>query len=237
MDNKKLVLAVSVPAVLMSALSGHWLIAGLITAGAGVVIFRDKIFNKLETEKSGQTQKIPRIINEIVHELEDTLEKEGLIGPVDKDGKKIYGLNTKAERLFLDEVLSVLDSDGTPTEKRARLVELYHNWRENPRIKEMFLKVDEVIDRFAPELREKEFEKVPYPIWLAHYNIKRADNALDAIRKLARSLIKDGVSRARSLIEVEMKYLEQDTDEDLIKERLEDIRQEIEKNLQYGKQS
>lgn len=189
-----------------------------------VFVGRNKYNSPTQTVKTKETLIThTRTIYDIFKDFKNALSRQGLIREGD-----IYSLKANAKKTFLKEVQKILNSDKSVLEKREELIKLFHNWRENEEIKNLLEKTERILHSFQTELKEKRAEDLP--LLLSRYNAT-ANNAYEALRKLLLSLIEDGVSFGKDVIKVKMEFLEKDTDEKLIKERLEAIRQKVEEEL------
>lgn len=206
-----------------------WLLVILAIAVGGVIVFRKnlkRIFSKFfKTEETKEDSVLSHSIYDLVDELKRALYKEGLTKEND-----IHDLKEKAKQTFLQEVQSILNSNNSNIEKKEKLIELFKNWQENPKIKELFYKVERVLNRFQSELETKKARNLPFFMLLSRYDIA-ADRASEAVREILHSLIKDGISSARDIIKVKIEFLEKDSDEIVIKERLDGIKQKVEEEL------
>jgi len=185
---------------------------------------RDKYDKPTQTTKTKETLTTPtRTIYDIFKDFKNALSRQGLIREDD-----IYSLRANAKKTFLREVQKILSSDKSVLEKREELINLFHNWKENPEINSLHKKADRVLNSFQAELKEKKAEDLP--LLLSRYDAT-ASNAYEALRKLLLGLIEDGVASGKDVIKVKMEFLEKDTKEELIKERIEAIRQKVEEEL------
>jgi len=185
---------------------------------------RDKYDRPIQTTKTKET--LPphtRTIYDIFKDFKNALSKEGLI-----KGDDIYSLRANAKQTFLKEVQKILNSDKSVLEKREELINLFHNWRENTEIKNLLEKTERILHSFQTELKEKRAEDLP--LLLSRYDAT-AGNAYEALKKLLLGLIEDGIASGKDVIKVRMEFLEKDTDEKLIKERIKAIRQKVEEEL------
>ncbi len=191
-----------------------------LSVGIGILFKR-----KSGSKQANAVGKVGKSIYDVLTSLQEDFLKENLI-----DERDINALKDKAQKIFLEEAMKIIDSQISPVEKKEKLINLYSNWKNQQAFIDLENKVEKILEKYKKDLESKRREEIPLPFLLSRYSIS-ADNAYEALKNLINKLIESGVNSAKELIKVKIEFLEKDEEEDSIEERLKGIREKIKAHL------